>query len=142
MEPQEPLGEREGNYGAMAGSALASPVDDCVVRGNDLSAITHADGLAILDEYFPKSATGLGPLSGVLIPGPSTPPPRVALPDSPGVVQTPSAGLDVEVPNEPETLYPERAIESVEACSSISHSESPSKSSSRASRAAAGQRIN
>jgi hypothetical protein len=61
MEPQEVLGEdtpREQYNGVRAGSASSSPVDDCgEVLGGNLSALTDADGLAILDEYFPKSAT-------------------------------------------------------------------------------------
>jgi hypothetical protein len=131
MESQEPLDEREENDGVMAGSALAGPVDDSGgIPGRDLSAITHADGLAILDEYFPKSATGLGPLSGVLIPEPPTPPTRFALSGSPGVWTAPSAGPDLGVPKEPETSYPEQAIDSVEVCSSISHSGSPESVSS------------
>jgi hypothetical protein len=65
MEGEESWDVRTQYAGVMVGSALASPVDvDGGVPGSDLSAITHADGLAILDEYFPKSATGLGPLSG------------------------------------------------------------------------------
>jgi hypothetical protein len=131
MEPQELLGERGENDGVIAGSTLASPVDDdSGIPGSDISAITHADGLAILDEYFPKSATGLGPLSGVLVPEPRTPPARVALPGSPGVWTTPSAGPDVEFPKEPEIPYPERAIDSVEKCGSISYSGSPRSISS------------
>jgi hypothetical protein len=99
MEGEESLDVRTQYAGDMAGSALASPVDgDGGVPGSDLSAIIHADGLAILDEYFPKLATGLGPLSGVLAPEPSTPPACVALPDSPGVWTAPSAGPDAEFP--------------------------------------------
>jgi len=128
IEPQEVLDEgiqRDENDGVMTGSALTILVDDDgrVPRSN-LSVITHADGLAILDEYFPKSATRLGLLSGLLAPEPPTPPPRVALPGSPSV------GPDVKVPKESEIPYPERAINSVEACSSISHSGSPKSVSS------------
>jgi hypothetical protein len=102
MESQDPLGEREENDGLIAGSVLAGPVDGGGgIPSSDLSVITHADGFAILDEYFPKSATGLGPLGGVLVPEPPTSPARVVLPGCPSVVQTPSASLDVEVPKEP-----------------------------------------
>jgi hypothetical protein len=133
MESRGPLGEREENGGIVAGPALADPVDDGAgMPASGLSAITHADGLAILDEYFPRSGTGSGPLSGVLISEPSTSPARVARPGSPGVTQTPSAGPDVEVPKEPETPYPGRVINSVEAVRSISHSGSPGSVSSSA----------
>ncbi|OBT44249.1 hypothetical protein VE00_05409 [Pseudogymnoascus sp. WSF 3629] len=126
IEPQEPLGEGEQNDGVMAGSASISLVDDDRgIPGSDLSVITHADGLDILDEYFEKSATVLGPSSEVLTPEPPTPLTRVALPGSPGLETTPSAGLDAELPKESEIPYPERAIDSVEARSSISHSGSP-----------------
>jgi hypothetical protein len=128
---QEPLGKREDNDGVIAGSALAGLVEDGGrILASDLSAITHADGLAILDEYFPKSATGLGPSGRILIPELPTPPASVALPGSPGVVQTPSAGPDVEVLKKPETPYPERAVDNVEACGSSSYSESPRSVSS------------
>lgn len=133
MEPQEVLDEgihRDENDGVMVGSTLTILVDDGEVRRSDLFAMTHADGLAILDEYFPKSTTGLGPLSGLLASEPPTPPPRVALPGSPSVWTTPSAGIDVEVSEESEMPHPERAIDSVEACSSISHSGSPESVSS------------
>lgn len=131
VKSQEPLSQREGNEGVIAESALAGLVDGGGgIPASDLSVITHADGLAVLDEYFPKSATGSGPLSGVLIPEPTTPPARVALPGSPGVVQTPSARPDAEVPMEPETPCPERVINSVKAGGPISHSESPGSVSS------------
>jgi hypothetical protein len=131
MKSEAPLGETNENDGAIEGFASADPVDDSGgIPGSDLSAITHADGLAILDEYFPKSATGLGPLSGLLIPEPPTPPARVALPGSPGVWTAPSAGPDVEVEKEPEIACPEPAIDSVESCGSISHSGSPGPVSS------------
>jgi hypothetical protein len=134
MEPQEILGEdtpREQHNGVTAGSALSSPVDDGgEVLGGDLSALTDADGLAILDEHFPKSATGLGPLSGVLGPEPPMPPARVALSGSPGVWTTPSAGPEVELPKEPEIPYPEPSTDSVGACGSISHSASSESVSS------------
>jgi hypothetical protein len=120
MGPQEVWGKeipREGNGEVVARAALASLVDGHGgVQESDLSVITHADGLALLDEYFPKSATGLGPLSGLLAPEPPTPPARVALPGSPRVWTT---SKESEIP------YPERAIDSVEACGSISNSESP-----------------
>ena len=126
MESQDPLGEREENDGLIVGSALAGPVDGGGgILASDLSIITHADGFAILDEYFPKSATRLGLLGGVLMPKPPTSPACVALLGCPSVVQTPSASQDVEVLKELETPYPERAIDSIEACGSISHSESP-----------------
>jgi hypothetical protein len=134
MEPQEVLGEdtpREQYNGVMAGSALSSPVDDGgEVLGGNLSALTDADGLAILDEYFPKSATGLGPLSGVLGPEPPMPPARVALSGSPGVWTTPGAGQEVDLPKKPEIPYPEPPTDSVEACGSISHSASSESVSS------------
>jgi hypothetical protein len=127
------LGEREENNGLIVGSVLASPVDDGGgIPDSDLSATTHDDGLAILDEYFPKSATEPGLLSGVLVPEPTAPLARVALPGSPGVVQTPSAHPDIEVPKEPEIPYPGPAINGIEACGSISHSESPGSVSSSA----------
>lgn len=100
------------------------------MQGSDLSAITYANGLAILDKYFLKSATGLGLLSGLLAPEPPTPPPCVALLGSPSVWTTPSASPDVEVLKESEIPYPKRAIDSVEACSSISYSGSPKSVSS------------
>jgi hypothetical protein len=115
MEGQESLDEREQYDGDMAGSALASPVEDGGVPGSDLSAMTHADGLAILDEYFPKSATGLGPLNGILAP---EPPARVALPGS-GVWP---AGPDAEPPKEPAIPHLELAIDSIETCGSVSNS--------------------
>jgi hypothetical protein len=131
MKSPGPLDEREENDRFMAGSALAGPIDDSGgIAGSDLSAITHSDGLAILDEYFPKSATVLGPLSGVLTPVPLTPQTRLALPCSPCVWTAPSAGPDVEVSKEPETTYPEKAVDSVEAGGSISYSGSPGSVSS------------
>ena len=131
MESEAPLGETDEDDGAIEGSTSAGPVDDGGrIPGSDLSAITHADGLAILDEYFPRSATGLGPLSGLLIAEQPTPPDRVALPGSPGVSTAPSAGLDVEVEKELEIACPEPAIDSVESCGSISHSGSPGSVSS------------
>ncbi|KFZ19152.1 hypothetical protein V502_03807, partial [Pseudogymnoascus sp. VKM F-4520 (FW-2644)] len=126
IELQELLGEGEQNDGVTAGSALTSPVDDGRgVPGSDLSNITHADGLVILDEYFQKSATGLGPLSEVLTAKPPTPITRVALPGSPDVGTTPSAGPDAEFPKESEMRYSGLAMDNVEARSSISHSGSP-----------------
>jgi hypothetical protein len=126
IEPQELLGEGEQNDGVTAGSALTSPVDDGRgVPGSDLSNITHADGLVILDEYFQKSATGLGPLSEVLTAKPPTPITRVALPGSPDVGTTPSAGPDAEFPKGSEMRYSGLAMNNVEARSSISHSGSP-----------------
>jgi hypothetical protein len=134
MEAHEVLDEgvrQDDNDRVMAGSTLASPVeDDCGVPGSDLSAITHADGLAILDEYFPKSATGLGPLNGMLAPEPPTLPARVALPGSPGVWPAPSAGPDAEPPKEPTIPHLELAIDSIEACGIVSNSGSPGSVSS------------
>ncbi|KFY02661.1 hypothetical protein O988_02001 [Pseudogymnoascus sp. VKM F-3808] len=100
IETQEVLGE-----GVTAGSALTSPVNDGRgVLGSDLPAITHADGLEILDEYFQKSAAGLGPLSGVLTTKLPAPIARIALPGSPDIGTTPSVGPDAEFPKESEML--------------------------------------
>jgi hypothetical protein len=126
MELREPLSGREENYGVIGGSALVIPLDNGGgIPDGDMSALTHDDGLALLDEYFPKSATGLGPLDGALIPESPTPPAHVALPGSPVTIQTPSGDPDVEAPNEPETRYTEKATENSEAFSSSSPSESP-----------------
>jgi hypothetical protein len=48
--------------------ALASPIkgDETTISGaleSGLTTITHTDGMAILDEYFPKSAIDLRPLN-------------------------------------------------------------------------------
>jgi hypothetical protein len=64
-------------------------------------------------------------LSEVLTPKPPMPLTCVALPGSPGVRTAPSAGLDAELLKELEIPYSKRAIDSVEARSSISHSGSP-----------------
>lgn len=130
MEPNIPqsaetLAEEEGNNGLPVGPILASPVHNGGgIPDSDLSVITHDDGFAILDDYFPKSATGLGPLDSVLAPELPMPPGRVTLPGSPNIL-TANPGSDNEAPREPQTPYPERAIESVEECGSTSHSESP-----------------
>ena len=119
LQSAEALSEEEGDNGLLGVPVLASPVDNGGgILESDLSAITHDDGLAILDEYFPKSATGLGPPDGVLVVEPPMTPARVALPDSP-VLRKPSAGPDAEAP---ETPHPERGIDSVEECGSTSHS--------------------
>jgi hypothetical protein len=126
IETQELLGEGEQNDRVTAGSALTSPVDDGRgVPGSDLPAITHADGLEILDEYFQKSATESGPLSGILTTKSPTPIARIALPGSPDIGTTPSVGPDTEFPKASEMRYFELAIDNVEALSSISHSGSP-----------------
>jgi hypothetical protein len=62
MEPLESsrdVPHREDTDGVMARPVLVSPIDETTVGGtvdSDLPTITHADGMAILDEYFPKSA--------------------------------------------------------------------------------------
>jgi hypothetical protein len=153
--PRENLSEgihREGTDGVMTGSALASPVDgDSGALGSDLSAITHANGLAILDEYFPKSATDSGPLNGAVVPELPTSIANIAPPGSPlipsiqppapGAFTTPSAGPNAVLPEAsdilpPEQLgslypeqsgilYPEQAGNGSEASDSTSHSGSP-----------------
>jgi hypothetical protein len=55
----------------MAGSD-PSPVDKATVGGpidSDLPTITHANGMAILDKYFPKSAINSRPVDGAVAPG-------------------------------------------------------------------------
>ena len=57
----------------MARFALVSPiaVDETTVGGaveTDLPTITHADGMAILDEYFPISAIDSRPLNSAVAP--------------------------------------------------------------------------
>jgi hypothetical protein len=62
---------RENTDGIMARSALVSPVDETAVGrpvDSDLPMITHADGIAILDEYFPKSTIESRPLKGAVAP--------------------------------------------------------------------------
>lgn len=150
--PRETLSEgihREGTDGVMTGSALASPVDgDGGALGSDLSAITHADGLAILDEYFPKSATDSGPLNGAVVPELPTSIANIAPPGSPlipsiqppapGAFTTPSAGPNAVLseasdilppeqlgslyPEQSGILYPEQAVNGFEASDSTSHS--------------------
>ena len=143
---------REGTDGVMTGSALASPLDgDGGALGSDLSAITHADGLAILDEYFPKSATDSGPLNGAVVPELPTSIANIAPPGSPlipsiqppapGAFTTPSPGpnavlpeasdilppeqLGTLYPEQSGILYPEQAVNGFEASDSTSHSGSP-----------------
>jgi hypothetical protein len=125
LQSAETLGEEEGNSGLPVGPVLASPVDNGGgIPDSDLSAITHDDGLAILDEYFPKSATGLGQLDGVLAAESPMSAACVALPASPAIL-TRSSDPGAEAPRESETSYPERAIDSVEECCSASLSELP-----------------
>jgi hypothetical protein len=91
IESPDHLDEREENDGLTVGSILDSLVDGSGrISESDLSAITHDNRLAILDKYFPKSATGSGPLSGVLVPEPTTPPARVTFPSSSGIRNAPS----------------------------------------------------
>jgi len=52
--------------------ALASPIkgDETTISGaleSDLPTISHTDGMAILDEYFPKSATDSRPLNSAVL---------------------------------------------------------------------------
>jgi hypothetical protein len=76
MEPLETLREgtrQEGTVEVMARSAVASPTegDEATIGGaleSDLPTITHADGMAILNEYFPKSAIDSRPLNGAVAP--------------------------------------------------------------------------
>jgi hypothetical protein len=125
LQSAETLGEEEGNSGIPVGPVLASPVHNGGgIPDSDLSAITYDDGLAILDKYFPKSATGLGPLDGVLAAESPMSAACVALPASPAIL-TRSSDPGTEALRELETSYPERAIASVEECCSASLSESP-----------------
>lgn len=122
----EPVGDLEESDGLIVGSGLAGPVGNGGgIRASDLSAITHADGLAILDEYFPRPVAESGLLNGPLELEPPTPPAPVALSASPDIVQVPSANLSAEVLTESEGAHPERVIESVEATASVSRSGSP-----------------
>lgn len=90
LESAEILGEGEGNNVIPLEPVLAGAVDNGGgVLASDLSAITPDDGLAILDEYFPRSATGLGPLDGGLARALPMAAACVALPDSP-IIQAPS----------------------------------------------------
>ncbi|KAN0117099.1 hypothetical protein V8E51_003076 [Hyaloscypha variabilis] len=62
---------REHTDGVMANSE-PSLVDEATVGrpvDSDLPTITHADGMAILDEYFPISAIDSRPLNGAVAPG-------------------------------------------------------------------------
>ncbi|KAN0101933.1 hypothetical protein V8E51_012443 [Hyaloscypha variabilis] len=73
MEPLENVDvpHREDADEIMARSALISPVHETTVGGTvdcDLPVITHADGMVILDEYFPTSAVDLRTLNGVVAP--------------------------------------------------------------------------
>jgi len=74
MEPlktSRDVPHREDTDGVMARSALVSPVDKTTVGGiveSYLPTITHTDGIAILDEYFPQSAIDSRPLNGAVAP--------------------------------------------------------------------------
>jgi hypothetical protein len=76
MEPQDTSRDvpyREDTSDDMARFALVSPiaVDETTVGGvveTDLPAITYADGMAILDEYFPISAVDSRPLNCAVAP--------------------------------------------------------------------------
>ena len=61
---------REDTDGVMARSALVSPVDETTGRpvDSDPPTITHADRMAILDEYFPISVIDSRPLNGAVAP--------------------------------------------------------------------------
>lgn len=113
------MGEEEGNSGIPVGPVLASPVyNGGGIPDSDLSAITHDDRLAILDEYFQKAVTRLGPFDGVLAvesPMSATSPAILTRTSDPGA----------EALRESETSYPERAIDSVKECCSAFLSESP-----------------
>lgn len=72
MEPLETSRDailQENTDEVMTRSALVSPIeiDEITVGGiveSDLPTMTHAGGIAILDEYFPKSAINSRPLNG------------------------------------------------------------------------------
>ncbi|KAH8759537.1 hypothetical protein F5882DRAFT_384523 [Hyaloscypha sp. PMI_1271] len=100
---------REDTDGVMARSALVSPVDETTVDrpvDSDLPTITHADGIAILDEYFPISAIDSRPLNGAVAPDELSTPtadtsPDIVFSESSSIPNPHQAtgGFDLSTPN-------------------------------------------
>ena len=122
IEPNtmEPLGTsredtgRQGTDEVMVRSRVATTMEDDettvggAVEGN-LPSITHADGITILDEYFPKSAIDSSPLTPVV--WPHAPEPLTA---------PPSAGSNAVSTEVAGNLDPDQAIGGFEMSKSTS----------------------
>src|SRR5450432_1932570 len=150
MEPLETSREgtrRQGTDEVMARSAVVTPIegDETTIGGaleGDLPTITYADGMTILDECFPKSATDSRTLnSAIALDESLTPIADTGCQDSPlvpsiqshapeALIASPSAGPNAVSSEALDILDPDQAMGGFEMSKSTYNTESPESVSS------------